>query len=59
MLNLQKLNQQVGLTGGVGPGWGGVGWGRVGWGGVGWGGDDSVHEMRGDRSLGWGGVGWG
>ena len=29
------------------------------WGGVGWGGDDSVHEMRGDRSLGWGGVGWG
>ena len=31
----------------------------MGWGGVGWGGDDSVHEMRGDRSLGWGGVGWG
>ena len=45
-----------------------MGW--VGW----WGGDDSVHEMRGDRSLGgvgmialmrgdatalWGGVGWG
>ena len=42
-----------------GGGWPGVGWGGVGWGGVGWGGDDSVHEMRGDRSLGWGGVGWG
>ena len=34
-----------------------MGWGGVGWGGVGWGADDSVHEMRSDRSLGWGGVG--
>ena len=37
---------------------GGVGRGGAGRGGVGRGGDDSVHEMRGDRSLvGWGGVG--
>ena len=59
MDSMDRRQQHVGLTGGVGPGWGGVGWGRVGvgWGGVGWGGDDSVHEMRGDRSLGWGGVG--